>query len=98
MAREFARAFYHSRAWKQCQAAYVKQAGGLCERCLQSGLITAGEIVHHKIHLTPGNINDPNIALNADNLQLLCRDCHAAAHKSIRRWKVDEYGRVTTRA
>lgn len=97
MAREFAKQFYHSQAWKQTQAAYVKQAGGLCERCLQNGLITAGVIVHHKIHLTPENINDPDVSLNDDNLMLLCRDCHALEHKRGRRWKVDEFGRVEAR-
>lgn len=97
MAREFAKQFYHSQAWKKCQAAYTKQAGGLCERCLKNGLITAGVIVHHKIHLTPGNINDPDVALNPENLTLLCRDCHALEHKPGRRWKVDEFGRVEAR-
>lgn len=97
MARDFAKAFYHSQAWKQTQASYVKQSGGLCEKCLQAGLVTAGVIVHHKIHLTPENINNPDIALNPDNLMLLCRDCHAAVHKPGRRWKVDEFGKVTAR-
>lgn len=97
MAREFAKAFYHSQAWKQTQAAYTKKAGGLCEMCLQHGLVTAGVIVHHKIHLTADNINDQDITLNPKNLILLCRDCHAAVHKPEKRWKVDEFGRVTAR-
>lgn len=95
MARDFAKPFYHSQAWRQTQASYVKQSGGLCERCLQNGLYTAGVIVHHKIHLTPQNISDHEITLNPDNLMLLCRDCHALEHKRKRRWKVDEFGRVT---
>ena len=90
MARDFAKAFYHSQAWKQTQAAYVKQSGGLCERCLQNGLVTAGVIVHHKIHLTPDNINDPTVTLNPDNLQLLCRDCHASIHKPTKRFRVEK--------
>jgi len=54
-----------------------------------------GEIVHHKIHLTPENIHDPKIALNFDNLQLLCRDCHGKIHaKHQKRYKVDALGRV----
>ena len=53
--------------------------------------------MHHKVHLTPDNINDPDVSLNADNLMLLCRDCHAMEHKHERRWKVDEYGRVSAR-
>ena len=95
MAREFARQFYHSQAWKNCQAQYVKQAKGLCERCREKGLIVPGVIVHHKVHLTPDNILDPDVTLNADNLMLLCRDCHAEIHKKrTRRFDIDENGRV----
>lgn len=88
-------AFYYTQAWKDCRAAYTKARGGLCERCLSRGIYRAGEIVHHKIHLTPQTIHDPNIALNWNNLQLLCRDCHAAVHKPTKRYKVDELGRVS---
>lgn len=35
-----------------------------------------GYIVDHIKGLTPGNITDPSIALNHDNLQYLCLDCH----------------------
>lgn len=95
MAREFAVQFYHSQAWKRCQAQYVRQAKGLCERCREKGLIVPGVIVHHKVHLTPENIKDPNITLNEKNLILLCRDCHAEIHKKwTKRFIVDEYGRV----
>lgn len=95
MARDFAKAFYHSREWTRCQAEYVKRTGGLCERCRERGLIVPGVIVHHKIHITPDNINDPSITLNNDNLILVCRDCHAELHKRKKRYKVDELGRVT---
>ena len=39
-----------------------------------------GVIVHHKIHLTRDNINDMDIALGMDNLEYLCRECHALEH------------------
>lgn len=95
MARDFAKRFYKSKEWQRCQAAYVKYAGGLCERCKANGIIRAGVIVHHKIHITPDTIKDPSVLTNFDNLQLVCRDCHAALHKPTRRFKVDEMGRVT---
>jgi len=75
MARDFAKSFYESKEWRKCRAAYIKYANGLCERCGE-----AGNVVHHKIHLTPQNINDPNITLNFDNLKLVCQDCHAIEH------------------
>ena len=95
MARDFAKAFYHSPEWKHCQAEYVKQAGGLCERCRDKGIIRAGVIVHHKIKLTPENIHDPEVGVAFDNLQLLCRNCHAEVHKGAKRYRVDDLGRVT---
>lgn len=39
------------------------------------------EEVHHKIWLTPSNINDTNITLNPLNLICLCRDCHMKQHR-----------------
>lgn len=95
--QKFAESFYYSPAWKSTRVAYAKSKGGLCERCLARGVYRAGEIVHHKIHLTPTNIYDPSITLNWDNLELLCREHHAEAHKPGRRYKVDKMGRVTAR-
>lgn len=96
MARDFAQAFYNSDAWDATRKAYRKSVGGLCERCLKEGRYTPGVIVHHKVHLNPANINDAAVALSWENLELLCRDCHAAEHsKRTRRWTVDKLGRVT---
>ena len=55
-----------------------------------------GEIVHHKIHLNADNINDDSISLNTDNLELVCRKCHAELHPELgtKRYKVDEYGNI----
>ena len=92
--QKFAESFYYSPAWKSTRVAYAKSKGGLCERCLARGVYRAGEIVHHKIHLTPTNIHDPSIALSWDNLELLCREHHAEAHKRNRRYKVDAFGKV----
>lgn len=92
--RDFAKDFYNSQAWKQCRKSFVSYRRGLCERCLSRGIYKPGEIVHHKIHLTPDNIGDSNISLSFDNLQLLCRDCHALMHKPEKRYKVDELGRI----
>ena len=93
--KEYARGFYSSKAWKDCRRAYAKSKGGLCERCLIKGQYKPGEIVHHKVYLSPENINDPDVTLNWDNLELVCRDCHAQEHDGLkRRYKVDELGRV----
>ncbi len=67
---------------------------GLCQRCLRNGIIKAGDTVHHIEAISPETITDEAIALNPDNLETLCRDCHAAVHKREKRWTVDELGRV----
>lgn len=83
MAREFSRAFYHTKAWKKTRDAYARSVNGLCERCLERGEYRKGEIVHHIEHLTPANIDNPAVTLGFDNLQLVCRDCHAELHPEI---------------
>jgi len=75
MAREFAKKFYNSKPWKKCREAYKQSKFGLCERCGQPG-----DEVHHKIYLSPENINDPHVTLNWDNLELLCAACHSKEH------------------
>lgn len=103
--KPFARRFYSSKAWQRTRAAYAKSRGNLCEICLSKGLFNPCEIVHHKIELTPDNIDDPDITLNWDNLQCVCRDCHADIHgyysgrrgKNHLRYSLDELGRVTVR-
>ena len=92
--QEYAKDFYNSPAWKQCRKAYIKSVGGLCERCYKIGKIVPAEIVHHKVYITPQNINDPNITLAWSNLEALCRDCHGAEHGNIKRYTLDEAGRV----
>ena len=94
--KDYAKGFYKSKAWKQCREAYARSRGGLCERCYQRGRYVPGVIVHHKTYITPDTVSDPNIALDWDNLELLCRECHAKEHERVpRRYTVDFIGRVT---
>ena len=59
----------------------MKHRLAVCERCGRSKP-SAELIVHHKIPLTPDNINDTSVTLNWDNLMLVCRSCHAALHSN----------------
>ncbi|MBQ1576326.1 MAG: HNH endonuclease, partial [Oscillospiraceae bacterium] len=97
--KDYAKAFYSSKAWKVRRAEYRREAGGLCERCRSKGLITPGEIVHHRVPISPLNIDDVEITLGGSNLELLCRECHAAMHETPnkRRFRVDAFGRVTAK-
>ena len=94
--REFAKAFYKSKAWEQTRTAYAASVGWLCEDCLARGLIVPGKVIHHITPLTPQNIDDPRVTLSWDNLRLVCQDCHAAEHRKNegKRWTVDSGGTV----
>ena len=81
MSKDFSRQFYSSKAWQDCRNEYMKCAGYLCEDCMKRGVYRPGVEVHHVEELTPYNIHRPEVTLNADNLVLLCRECHRARHK-----------------
>lgn len=93
--KDYAEQFYKGKAWQDCRNAYAKSKQGLCELCLKDGVIEAGVIVHHKVHIDPETIRQPDVALSFDNLQLLCRKHHAEMHGSGKRYKVDEMGRIS---
>lgn len=84
MAREFARAFYHSTAWRIAREAYVSHRmaidGGMCEYCGEK----PGEEVHHKIFLRPENIGDQTVTLDPSNFAYICAECHKRAHNAAR--------------
>lgn len=82
MAREFAKKFYSSTAWKKCRKTYLYEHP-YCERCLKKGLIVPAEHVHHKVYIdTPEKLNDPMLSLNPDNLEALCEPCHSKEHNA----------------
>lgn len=77
MAREFSKAFYNSKEWKETRDFVLKRDKYLCAVCG-----APAEEVHHKKHLTPDNIYDPKVTMNPENLVSLCKDCHFEQHKA----------------
>ena len=73
--KEYAKGFYKGKQWRKISSLYMSSRSYICERC--GGV---GSICHHKIYITPANINNPEIALNFDNLECLCQDCHNREH------------------
>lgn len=69
---------------------------GLCELCFSRGIYKPAKLVHHIIHVSPENVDDPHITLNYDNFQRLCQDCHAEVHRGTPESRVtfDEHGNV----
>ena len=94
MAKEWAKAFYNSKEWKQCRLSYIASVFGLCETCAEKGKDKPGKILHHTIPLTPFNINDPNITLNWKYLKYECKQCHDEheGHGVINHVEVTRYG------
>ena len=52
----------------------------LCEECLKKGIVKAGENVHHKKSPFNGEDVDWNLMLDYNNLETVCRECHADIH------------------
>lgn len=76
MARDFAKDFYNSPAWRKCRKSFIAVRmsidGGMCQDCRER----PGQIVHHIVELTPDNIDNADIALGHDNLKYVCLECH----------------------
>jgi 5-methylcytosine-specific restriction endonuclease McrA len=85
--------FYKSVAWQVAREIKMREANGKCERCC-----TLGEEVHHKIRLTVQNVTKPEISLNQENLELLCKKCHNKEHKRFSKsQQFDEDGNLISR-
>ncbi len=85
--------FYKSVAWQVAREIKIRDANGKCERCG-----TLGEEVHHIKRLTVLNVMDPNISLNQENLELLCKKCHNKEHRRFSKaQQFDEDGNLISR-
>lgn len=81
--------FYRSMAWRRVQRMCMERiietpygicAPLMCERCHERGVVRPADLVHHKTHVSPSNVDDPSVTLNPDNLMRVCRECHDALH------------------
>lgn len=86
MAKDFAKAFYKSKAWQDARDYALMRDVYLCSRCGR-----LAEEVHHIIRLTPQNISDPAVTINPDNLECLCRECHQAEHANDRNGREPDF-------
>lgn len=77
--------FYRQASWIKLRKALKHErvnAEGLliCEHCGKPILKDYDAILHHKIELTPQNVNDWDIAYNPDNLAFVHAKCHNEIH------------------
>lgn len=76
------RKFYNSKAWKDLRKFIMQRDNYLCVHCAKEGIAEAAIDVNH-IKKLKDAWDD---RLNQDNLEALCRKCHAKADKG----KVEE--------
>ena len=83
--------FYNSKAWKTVRKNVWIRQQLLCARCYKPVYVDGISswlpkeqrrtgIVHHKIYLDNTNVSDPNVTLNQDNLEGICKECHEKEH------------------
>jgi len=83
--------FYNSKAWKQVRKSIWLKQNLLCNRCHKPVYVDGISeyipkeyrrtgIVHHKIYLDNNNVYDDSIALDENNLEGICKDCHEKEH------------------
>lgn len=84
--RLFRQSVYQDKRWKQLRQQYFTEHP-LCELCLEEGIITAGEDIHHII--SPFKNKDPEYveryAFDINNLKTLCKKHHAELHNGTQR-------------
>lgn len=68
--------FYSSSEWSKLAARAREMQHNECQRCKAKGYYRACEIVHHKLYVKLR----PDLALDLDNLECLCRECHEEEH------------------
>jgi 5-methylcytosine-specific restriction endonuclease McrA len=68
--------FYNTKQWNEIRERKRRAEHYECERCRAKGKHSRGMVVHHKKYLR----KYPELALNFDNLELLCDDCHYDEH------------------
>lgn len=83
--------FYHSKVWNQVRKNIWLKQNLLCNRCGLPVYVDGISdyipkenrrigIVHHIEHLDNINVYDDTIALDEDNLEGICIDCHNKEH------------------
>ncbi len=78
--------FYRSDEWSKFRRLFIAQRiqrdGELiCDNCHKAIVNPYDAILHHKTELDEINVHDVNVALNPDNISLVCHRCHDQIHE-----------------
>lgn len=68
--------FYLSKYWLKCREKVLQRDDYLCQICLDHDVVTPADLVHHIEALK----EQPDKALDMDNLQSVCHSCHNKLH------------------
>ncbi|PAF31871.1 HNH endonuclease [Paenibacillus sp. 7516] len=99
------RKFYDSGEWKQLRAKVKQRDNYECQPCKRNGLVSidtneySESARRKKIQLVVHHIKEledhPDLALDIDNLETVCVDCHNREHdrvfeRNVNKWEGDE--------
>ncbi len=80
--------FYRSKEWEAFLRVLALEPGRqnengdiICEHCGKPIVLKYDRIGHHKKHLTLGNVNDAEVALNPANVAFVHHRCHNEIHE-----------------
>lgn len=101
--------FYKSKVWEKVRKTVWLKQNLLCNRCHRPVYVDGLSewlpksqrrtgIVHHKIYLNDSNVYDKEVALNKDNLEGICKECHEQEHhqdlSTRKEYEFDELGNL----
>ena len=73
--------FYGSKRWRDLREWLIIDRQAHCDRCGKDFSDDTSQLIaHHKEHLTNEALADPEIAVNPDNIEILCYNCHSHEH------------------
>lgn len=76
--------FYWSKEWRSLRYKALRRADGKCQLC---GRSRGDGVILHVDHIKPRS-RFPQLALDIDNLQILCEDCNLGkSNKCTRDWR-----------
>ena len=82
MAEAWSAAFYKSEEWRAFRRYLIQLRGTVCPICHRDFMADTSKLVgHHKEELTPETVHDASVALNPDNVDIICIYCHNSEHK-----------------
>lgn len=75
---------YNSQKWKKLRNAYIAEFP-LCQSCLEKGIVTPADAVHHLRPFLSGSTQAEIEALAFDweNLMAVCSQCHKELHAEL---------------